>query len=341
MTNATRRELAVGVIGLGVGAKHASAARLHDRAVVTHLCDHHAARLHEAGSDHPAARLTTDANEVLDDPDVDAVVIASYDGDHAQQVLHALRNGKHVFVEKPLCTNGEELRAVDERLTAHPHLVLSSNLLLRREPRFVELKRRILAGELGTPYLLEGSYDFGRFEQLTDGWRGEAPDYSVMHGGGIHLIDLLLWMKDHPVQEVVAMSSDRASRGTTFSGKDLEVALVRFSDGSVGTLTANFASVAPHHHRVTIFGTEGTFVQNHLGAGYLHSRDPGAPIERDASKYPAAAKGVLIGDFLDACLGLTSPPVPAADVLRAMAVSIAIEDSAASGAAVRPQEIRC
>lgn len=337
----SEREITVAVIGLGVGAKHAAAARLHPRARVTHLCDHDRVRLDEVGGDHPHAGRTTDAGTVLNDPDLDAVIIASYDGDHAGQVLQALDNGKHVFVEKPLCTRPHELRAIDQRLAGDPRLVLSSNLILRREPRFVELKRRICAGELGTPYLLEGSYDFGRFEQLTEGWRGEAPGYSVMHGGGIHLIDLLLWMKGHPVIEVVSMSSDRASRGTSFSGNDLEVALIRFADGSVGTITANFASVAPHHHRVAIFGTQGTFIQNHLGAGYLFSRVPDAPLERDETLYPAAAKGVLIADFLDACLGLTSPSVPASEVLRAMAVSIAIEDSAASGVAVRPQEIHC
>lgn len=332
-------EVSLAVIGLGVGAKHAAAAQVHQRANVVSLCDHDRERLDAVGLDLPQARRTTDPDTVLCDPEVDAVIIASHDGYHAEQVLEALANGKHVFVEKPLCTSRDELRAIDDALVANPGLVLSSNLILRQEPRLAGLKRRIDAGELGLPYLLEGSYDFGRFEQLTDGWRGRIPNYSVMHGGGIHLIDLLLWFKGGGVREVMAMSSSAASRGTTYPGNDLEVALIRFWDGSVGSVTANFASVAPHHHRITVFGTEGTFVQDHLGAGYIFSRDPAAPIERDEIAYPIAEKGALIGRFVDSCLGITPPAISASEVLRAMAVSIAIGESAVSGSSVRPQEI--
>jgi predicted dehydrogenase len=273
------------------------------------------------------------------DPAISIVVIATHDADHAEQVLAALRAGKHVFVEKPICTTADELRAIQVALDSDPSLVLSSNLVLRKEPRFLELKRRIDAGELGTPYLLEGSYDFGRFEQLTSGWRGRFPSYSVMHGGGIHLIDLLLWLKGSPVAEVFAYASDVASRGSAFKGNDLVCATLTFQDGSLGRVTANFASVAPHHHRLAVFGTQGTFVQDHLGAGYIRSRDSKTAVIGDVHGYPIAEKSAHVADFLGTVMDGTANPVPAEEVLRAMAVSVAIEQSVVQGRRVETTEV--
>jgi predicted dehydrogenase len=86
--------------------------------------------------------------EILDDPEVDLVCIASYDNFHYAQTMRALEHGKHVFVEKPFVLQEDEARVVYEQLRRHPRLRLSSNLVLRASPRFVDLRRRIDAGEL-------------------------------------------------------------------------------------------------------------------------------------------------------------------------------------------------
>ena len=78
----------------------------------------------------------------------------------------------------------------------------SSNLILRYTPRFANLKQKLEASELGKIYLMEASYDYGRIHKIISGWRGEIPFYSVMHGGGIHLIDLLLWLTNQKIIEV-------------------------------------------------------------------------------------------------------------------------------------------
>ena len=49
-------------------------------------------------------------------------------------------------------------------------------------------------GVFGRIYAFEGDYLYGRMFKITNGWRRNIPDYSVMTGGGIHLIDLFLWL---------------------------------------------------------------------------------------------------------------------------------------------------
>lgn len=338
--------LRVGVIGLGVGEQHARAVAQHPGAELVALCDIDESRLEAVGGRFPNSERRTDWRDVVADPTVDVAVIATYDGDHALHVLGAIHHGKHVFVEKPLCTRSQDLASIRSTLKHHPDQLLSSNLVLRREPRFLELRDHMRSGRLGAPFLLEGSYDYGRVEKLTVGWRGRERGYSVMHGGGIHLIDLLLWLKgDCEVEEVVAYGSGVATRGTSFSGRDLGLALLRFKDGTLARVSANFASVTPHHHQVAVYGTAGTFLQSHTGAGYFWSRDGGKQhqatpcaadsLQLDGHPYAVAAKGALLGAFIDRLHGIESDAPTEEETLSAMAVSIAIEAAIECGAPVR------
>ena len=159
---------------------------------MTALCDIDENKLHEVSQRNPGRRISTKPNEILEDPTIDVVSIVSYDDAHRDQVLKAIENGKHIFVEKPLCLNQQEFEDISGALKAHENIRLSSNLILRRTPRFIELRKRITQGELGDIYYLEGDYDYGRLHKLTEGWRGKIPFYSVVYGGAIHLIDLIL-----------------------------------------------------------------------------------------------------------------------------------------------------
>ena len=329
------KRLGVGVIGLGVGAQHAEVyARRPDCQLVA-LCDLSPEKLAEVGPRFPNARRTTDAAEVLADPSIEIVSIATYDDCHHSQVIEALGHGKHVFVEKPLCLNQRELDDIKSALARHPRLTLSSNLILRKSPRFIELKGLIRDGLFGDIYGIEGDYLYGRLQKIVSGWRGEIEGYSVMHGGGIHLIDLLLWLLDEPVVEVAAMGNALAARGSRFRYNDMVVSLLRFRSGAIGKVSANFGCVHPHFHALTIYGTKATYVNGPEGALVYTSREPGAEPKRLTTAYPGTHKGDLIDSFVDAVQGGAPPEVPADDVLRAMAVSLAIDEAVRQGGPVQ------
>lgn len=339
--SAGRPKLRAGVIGLGVGERHIEGYQVDPRCQVIALCDINEEKLLEVGGRHPGIALTTSPVEILENSEIDVVSIASYDDAHRDQIICALEHGKHVFVEKPLCLTRPEYDDIKLALSRRPDLQLSSNLILRRAPRFIELRRRIQAGELGPIYYLEGDYDYGRLHKLTEGWRGRLKEYSVVHGGAIHLIDLLLWLTGEKVCEVVAYGNGISTQSSQFYGNDMVVALLKFTNGMVAKISANFASVAPHHHRVCVYGTEGSFTQSHVGAAYHWSRNPESSPELVQDPYPGAAKGDMLPTFVQSIFEGTQAEVSAVEVFEAMNVSLAIVESLASGTPVKVTNLEC
>ena len=318
------KHINAGIIGLGVGAHHARAIAEVPGCRVAWLCDIDAERLKACGTEHPGARLTVRAEDVLGDPDVGFVVIASYEDAHATQAITAIDRGKHVLLEKPLCQTEDELDKISAALERAPQLVFQSNLIMRRFPRMMELKRSIANGEFGDVYFIEADYAYGRVHKITEGWRGRLPYYSVMAGGGIHVIDAVLWLTGGRVEEVQGYGNRIATAGTQFRFDDFQVALLRLKGGAVAKVSANFACVYPHGHVFNVYGTKKTYVQNALGAANIITRDP------EATPTPApigalVGKGAFIPRIVDAIRGQAEPEIPRQELLDSMRVCLAIE----------------
>lgn len=316
-----------GVIGLGVGMRHAAAWSAHPDCELRVLCDLAPEKLVQAKALFPDAALTQDPWQVLDDPGIDAVSVASYDDCHAAQILRGIAAGKHIFAEKPICLKDDELEGIRLALEAHPQVKFSSNLILRKCPRFVRLRRAIQAGELGRIYYLEGSYDYGRFWKLTRDWRGRQEDYSVFLGGAVHLVDLALWLTGGRVTKVSAAGNALASTGTTFRCDDFVSARLEFADGMLATINANFACVRPHFHKLCVYGTAATFENAPESARLYTSREPDRPPALWDDPYPGADKGDIIHGFADEILGRGASCVSARDALETMRVCLAVERS--------------
>jgi predicted dehydrogenase len=293
--------LGVGVIGLGVGEQHARAYVRTGRCALRWVYD-----LDRSRAEPLAAELGSVAAESLDqilsDTGVDAVSIASWDDAHAGQVMAAFSAGKHVFVEKPLCRSYAEASAVKASWLSSPGRHLASNLVLRAAPLYQWLRGIIGEGRLGEIYAFDGDYLYGRLHKITDGWRKDVLDYSVMVGGGIHLVDLMLWLTGQRPEKVTAVGSQLASRGSGFRYHDFAASTYRFRSGLVGRVTANFGCVHRHQHVVRIFGTAGTFIYDDQGARLHESRDPGAAPSLVTLAPVPASKGDLIPGFVDSIL---------------------------------------
>ena len=162
-------KLRAGIIGLGVGEEHIAGYRLHPDCQVVALCDIQKDVCNAMRQKYPDLKIFQDPRELLKSRDIDVVSIASYDDAHAGQILDALRAHKHVFVEKPLCLHEEEAKDIRIALRENPDLRISSNLILRKVPRFIRIKKMIDDGLLGDLYYLEGDYDYGRLHKLTEG----------------------------------------------------------------------------------------------------------------------------------------------------------------------------
>lgn len=318
-----------GVIGLGIGEQHIIGYDAHPDCRTVAICDINAARLAEVGARHPHCRRTADPQKIITDPEIDIVSICSHDDAHAAQVVPALDAGKHVFVEKPLCVTRGELDAIRAAHARNPHLKLSSNLILRRSPRFLDLRERIRSGAMGDIYLLEADYNYGRLHKLTEGWRGRVPNYSVMLGGGVHMVDLLLWLVGDKVEEVAAFGTGLATRGTNYRGDDTRIAILRFASGALGKICANFPCVYPHHHKITVYGTKGTFENNVGEALLIKTRDPSIAPARLDTLYPGIAKHALIPSFVDSIIGIGNgtTDIGAEEIFACMDVCLSIDEA--------------
>ncbi len=324
----TGGELRAAVIGLGVGTHHIRGYEAHAQCRTVAVCDLDESRLVA----HADYQTTTNAGEILADADIDVVSIATYDDSHAALVCEALRQDKHVFCEKPLCLCPQEARQIRALLNERPHLQLSSNLILRRCPRFREVRQRIRNGEFGTVFHLEADYLYGRLHKLTEGWRGELDFYSIVYGGGVHMVDLLMWLHGSRVERVSACGNRLATAESRFRFNDMVTATLQFESGATGKVSANSACRHPHFHAVNVFGTDLTFV-NGLEHGLMYrSLDHDDPPEVMQAAYPGYMKGDLITHFIDMILNPElEPEVMADDAFDAMSVCFAIEEAVASG----------
>ena len=323
-----KKFLNAGIIGLGVGEQHIEGYNSHPNCKVTKICDFNETKLKDVAERFPDIQLTNNPNNVINDNQIDIISIASFDNYHADQVIQSLKKNKHIFVEKPLCLNREEYKEILEVLKRNLNLKISSNLILRKTPRFINLRNRLLEKKLGAPYLIESSYDYGRIHKILEGWRGKIPFYSVTHGGGIHLLDLMMWITGRKVKSVFAKGTNITTKDTKFKFFDCVESILTFEDGMIGNVISNYSAVIPHGHRFVLHGTLGTFNHGPLGCAYFWDRDKKNMPEIIDDEYPGSAKGDIIPTFIDNILDpKVRPIVSTQEVFDTMSVSLAIEES--------------
>ena len=225
----------VALIGAGSFAKGVhlpNLAKLRDfyelRAVVsrTGTSAVNTARRFEAGY------ATTEVQQVLEDKEVDLVIICTRHHLHAQMALQALRAGKHVLVEKPLCLKRDELREIETFFSGDGRQQVLLTGFNRRFSPPVDLALHWL-GERTGPLILNYRMNAG-FIPL-DHWVHSEEGGGRNLGEACHIYDLFNAFTSSKPKSVHAASVRAAS--TQWNQKDNFVATVGYADGSVCTLT--------------------------------------------------------------------------------------------------------
>ncbi|MEB3104015.1 inositol 2-dehydrogenase [Ferviditalea candida] len=211
-----------------------------------------------------AERWTNDPENVFADPDIDAVVIATPTGTHADMALRAAKNGKHIFVEKPLTRYLKEADEVIE--TVRENRVLCQVGFMRRfDPAYAEANRRIAAGDIGKPiYFKAVSRD-----------PASPPAAFIRNSGGmfldmaIHDYDAARFLLGAEVTSVAAHGSILVNEFMKQIG-DVDQALtyLNFESGAAGDIESSRNALYGYDIRAEIIGTEGTIV-----IGSLRHRD--------------------------------------------------------------------
>lgn len=173
---------------------------------------------------------SSDPASLLEDPDISTVVIATRHDSHAGQVLAALRAGKHVFCEKPLCLTLEELEEIEVEARARPTQILSVGFNRRFAPLVAEAKSLLERSPLPKAMVMTvngGSIPADHWLQQHDVGGGRIV------GEACHFIDLLRHLAGAPIVDWQA--STMVQPGTE-TPRDTVTIQLRFADGSIGSV---------------------------------------------------------------------------------------------------------
>src|SRR3954463_5527236 len=170
---------------------------------VSYICDLDPERLERFGRRYPSARPTRDFENLLVDPHVDAVVIATPVFTHFGLASRALQAGKHVFVEKPLASTSAEAGELLELADSMDRAIMCGHTFLY-SPAVREGKRIIQSGDLGEIYFISSSrVNLGLHQR----------DVSVVWDLGPHDFSILLYWMDEMPEWVGAVGRDSVVKG--------------------------------------------------------------------------------------------------------------------------------
>src|SRR5947209_6114772 len=276
-----------------------------------------------------AAYCCSEYEEILNDSEIDAVLIASRNQHHAAQSLAALRSGKHVFVEKPLALTAEECRDLSAAV-AETGRQLTVGFNRRFAPFYRELKNN-LAGRTGPAVVqcrinspgISGSY-----------WMADPAIGGAILGEACHFIDLMYWLLDAEPQSVSAYGLPFGKADPI--GENNLAASFRFADGSIGNLTyCTVGSQTSGGERVEIFA-QG------VGAGTEDFKRMGVQKGTRQSQsrlWPDKGYAGQMSDFIESIRQGRPPAVTVRDGARATLGCLAMMESARQGGPVEVREL--
>ena len=301
------------------------------------ICDLNEELLHKKKEEAGIADAFIDYHGLCDREDIDIVAVCTPDHLHTEPAIAMMESGKHVIIEKPLATTFEGLERTVETARRTGRKV-AHGTQLRYGNYAQECKRIVAAGEIGEIYygeVDEGGYAIGLF---TDNWRGEPGiNYNPMAGGGVHLLDILLWLIDDEVEEVVGYGNRKCLTETGLDTYDFIVSLMKFRGGAAAKAITHFGSSrAPERQGVEVCGTEGSCLLTRNSAKIGRGKKPEEfeSIEVDPAPYPNLRE-ILVADLIDAIEKDSQPLTNIDQAARTAAVCIASFDSAMSGKPVR------
>ena len=289
---------------------------------VAHLCREH------------GAKPFTDFGAFLSHRPMQAVILGSPSGQHAEQGIAAAQRGLHVLTEKPIDISTKRADALIDGAN-QAGVKLAVIFQDRLKPNIHALKQWIDTGVLGKPLLIDARVKWYRPPDYysSSKWRGPF----ALDGGGalinqaIHTVDLLLWL----FGDVVRLQAHTATLLHKIEAEDTAIANLEFASGAIGTLLATTTAYPGYPRRLEITTSEGTVVLEHDRIVGVDFRDPPPNIATNVSgdANPSASSATVtditahkavIENFLSAIANNTPLACDGAEGRRSLALVEAI-----------------
>jgi predicted dehydrogenase len=329
----TMTALRVGSIGLGWwGGTLAEKGRLAGLELVSCFARSEASR-EEFAAEH-GCRPAESLDEMLSDPDLDAVLIATPHSTHADLTVEAAAAGKHVFVDKPFTlTVAEGKRAIAAAETAGVVLQVGHNR--RRQPANRKVKAMVDAGDLGVVHYAEANLSYPKGLNPRTGWRGEPAESpgGGMTGLGVHMADNLNYLLGRAAR-VAAFSKRVVGVGKL---DDVTTATVEFEDGPLAFLGTSM--VIPDIARTAVWGTEAAAKNDNDGERFL-TQETG---EKRWTEHEVETLDTVkdeLEEFAENVRDGKTPETGGAEALEATVMLEGIVESSLTGTVVDLDEVR-
>jgi myo-inositol 2-dehydrogenase/D-chiro-inositol 1-dehydrogenase len=316
-----------------IGKIHAGNIARHPRASLSLVVDINKDSAHELAKIHGADAAEEDA--VFNNPDIDAVLIASATDTHADLISKAAKAGKAIFCEKPVHLDVARVEAcLDEVARANVTLLVGFNR--RYDPSFAALKNEINAGKIG------------KVEMVTITSRDPSPppaSYIKVSGGifrdmTIHDFDMARWLLGEEPVEVFATGSCQVDPAIGQAGDiDTATIILKTASGKLCQISNSRRASYGYDQRIEVHGEKGMLQAGNVTATTVVCADASGvhndkPVHFFLERY-AEAYRMELEDFITAVESKSTPRASGFDGLAAQRLADAAQESLQSGQAVR------
>ncbi|GIP27536.1 oxidoreductase [Paenibacillus sp. J23TS9] len=325
----TDKKVHIGLIGAGEFAKNmhlpninALSAKFELQAIMSQT-GHNAA---ETAKQFGAVYAATSYRLLLQDPDIDAVLIATRHDTHASIVLDALRADKHVFVEKPLALTMSELgeieRFYDDISEGKPAPVLVTGFNRRFSPYALKIKEML--EQRSNPMILNYRMNAGYLP--LDHWTQTEEGGGRNRGECCHIYDLFTYLTGSKVQRIHVSHLQPSTKH--YSHTDNFVATMEFADGSVATVTytALGSKLYPKEQMDIYVDGKNIFLDD-----YRRLSIAGSKVKGMETKISNKGQRETLERFADAVQGQSDWPIPLWEQIQAMEIALEVERSLSKG----------
>ena len=334
----------VGVIGCGrIGIVHLGAINKAPGVVPVIVSNPTVSKAEDAAKKFGVPKFTSDAMEVITNPDVEAVWICSPSQFHADQIKACAANGKHVFCEKPIATDlAETVEAINACNEAGVKLMIG--LQRRFDPNFLRVRRAVEDKEVGDTIIIK-----------TCSRDPAPPPYEYVKGGGgifndmaVHDLDMTRFLAGEDPIEILAVGSchiDKSIEDLPGSEAfDTATCIVRYPGGVSAMVDVCRQSSYGYDQRAEVLGTKGMIATDNVypNTAKIYKNDytgnADMPFDFFLSRY-FEAYVTETEAFCESLVNDSPVPCTGIDGLVALVMSLAADKSAAEGRWVQFREI--
>ncbi len=244
----------VGIIGAGrIGQLHANNILKSDLLDLKAITDIKIDHLRNTNIEKQVSVITTDANKIFADPEIDAVIICSSTNTHTDYIKRAAYAGKHIFCEKPISFNLRDTKAALQ-VVEDAGVKFQSGFNRRYDNNFRKVYESVRANKVGDPHIIK----------ITSRDPEIPSEEYVKNSGGmfmdmtIHDFDMVRYLAGSEVTEVSVKAANLVDPlFRKYDDVDTAIITLTFENGVIAVIDNSRKAVYGYDQRIEVFGSEG------------------------------------------------------------------------------------